>query len=361
MGKQLKLFNEHSQYETFINGEDVIRPNVSFCLTENEVHFNPDRITYSTIDLGLPSGTLWANKNIDAKSESDKGVYFQWASTIPVDEERYQQIMEIIESGGPESQSEIEYVTETSPYINTSGITKYNDEDGKVLLEDGDDAAYVHMGSEWHVPSIEQINELSACTTPTLETVNDVEGIRLTSVINGNSIFIPFTYSDVSDNNEYSFAYIMINRIIDGGKNVFFNYALEAYKDIFGEETNIGIHMANRVVRFNPCSVRGVIIPITPAAENLYNLIHPYEPLTNPTSFTITIDAASKGYIDNWYSANRIDGDPSMVNYTNCVLYTTDSGTIYISCSTRLDYWEFKINSNYEIESYDYDNYSDIK
>lgn len=334
---------------------------MSFCLTENEVHFNPDRITYSTIDLGLPSGTLWANKNIGAKSESDKGVYFQWASTIPVDEERYQQIMEIIESGGPESQSEIEYVTETSPYLNTSGATKYNNEDGKVLLEDGDDAAYVHLGSNWHIPPIEQINELSACTTPTLETVNDVEGIRLTSVINGNSIFIPFTHSYVSDNNEYSFAYIMINRIIDSDKRVLFNYALEAYKDIFGEETNIGIHMANRVVRFTPCSVRGVIAP--PAAENLYNLIHPYEPLTNPTSFTITIDAASKGYINNWYSANKKSSShPSMVAYTNCGLYTNNSGTIYIGCSNALgDTWTFKINSNYEIESYDYSNYSDAK
>lgn len=359
MGKQLKLFNEHSQYETFINGEDVIRPNVSFCLTDNEVHFNPDRITYSTIDLGLPSGTLWANKNIGAKSESDKGVYFQWASTIPVDDERYQQIMEIIESGGPESQSEFEYVTETAAYINTSGTTKYNDEDGKVLLEDGDDAACVHMGSEWHIPSIEQINELSANTTPTLETVNDVEGIRLTSVINGNSIFIPFTYSDVSDNNEYSFAYIMINRI-RGDKYILFNYALEAYKDIFSGETNIGIHMANRVARYIPCSVRGVMA--APAAENLYNLIHPYEPLTNPTSFTITIDSASKGYINNWYSANKKSSHPSKVYYTNCGLHTNDSGTIYIGCSTPFgDSWTFKINSNYEIESYSYDNYSDTK
>ena len=356
MGKRLKLFSEHSQYETFINGEDVIRPNVSFCLTENEVHFNPDRITYSTIDLGLPSGTLWADKNIGAKSESDKGVYFQWASTIPVDEERYQRIMEIKESGGPETQSEIEYVTETSPYLNASGATKYTSEDGKTILESGDDAAYVHMGSEWHIPSIEQINELSACTTPTLETVNDVEGIRLTSVINGNSIFIPFTYSMVDGSNEYSGADVLMN---ERCQEEFMFYEFAAYKENSDGKTYSGATIRDDAFRYMPCSARGVMA--TPAAENLYDLIHPYEPLANLTGFTITIDAASKGYINNWYSANRINGDPSMVVYANCNLHTEDSGTIYIGCSTPLDSWTFKINSNYEIESYNYRINSDTK
>lgn len=31
-----------------------------------------------TVDLGLPSGTLWANKNVGASSESDNGILFIW-------------------------------------------------------------------------------------------------------------------------------------------------------------------------------------------------------------------------------------------------------------------------------------------
>ena len=30
------------------------------------------------VDLGLPSGTLWANKNVGASSESDNGILFIW-------------------------------------------------------------------------------------------------------------------------------------------------------------------------------------------------------------------------------------------------------------------------------------------
>ena len=33
---------------------------------------------YEAVDLGLPSGLLWAKKNIGAKAEEDTGLYFQW-------------------------------------------------------------------------------------------------------------------------------------------------------------------------------------------------------------------------------------------------------------------------------------------
>ena len=41
MGKYLKLFNEHTEYEAFKQTEDFILPNVSHCITENHVHYNP--------------------------------------------------------------------------------------------------------------------------------------------------------------------------------------------------------------------------------------------------------------------------------------------------------------------------------
>ena len=39
--KYLKKFTNHSNYETYINGQDKILPNVSYCQNENEVHYNP--------------------------------------------------------------------------------------------------------------------------------------------------------------------------------------------------------------------------------------------------------------------------------------------------------------------------------
>lgn len=41
MGDYLKLFEEHADYETYIEGQDVILPNVSYCEDNNCVHYNP--------------------------------------------------------------------------------------------------------------------------------------------------------------------------------------------------------------------------------------------------------------------------------------------------------------------------------
>lgn len=41
MGKFLKKFETHSAYNTYINGQDKILPNVSYCKDNNEVHYNP--------------------------------------------------------------------------------------------------------------------------------------------------------------------------------------------------------------------------------------------------------------------------------------------------------------------------------
>ena len=35
-----------------------------------------------TVDLGLPSGLLWADRNVGAESPEDPGLYFQWGDTV---------------------------------------------------------------------------------------------------------------------------------------------------------------------------------------------------------------------------------------------------------------------------------------
>ena len=36
----LKLFQTHEEYEAFVSGGTMVRPNVSHCVQENEVHYN---------------------------------------------------------------------------------------------------------------------------------------------------------------------------------------------------------------------------------------------------------------------------------------------------------------------------------
>lgn len=41
MGKYIKVFDEHTDYQTYINGQNKILPNVSVCIDQNDVHYNP--------------------------------------------------------------------------------------------------------------------------------------------------------------------------------------------------------------------------------------------------------------------------------------------------------------------------------
>lgn len=62
MAENLKLFNEHSEYGSFIQTEGFTRPNVSYCIEENEVHYNPVIIESlaSIANLGEnPNHVLW--------------------------------------------------------------------------------------------------------------------------------------------------------------------------------------------------------------------------------------------------------------------------------------------------------------
>ena len=133
------------------------------------------------VDLGLPSGTLWATCNVGATSPEEYGDYFAWGETQP--KEDY-------------SCSTYKYCEGTD---NT--MTKYctssdfGTVDNKTELEPMDDAATANWGSEWQMPSIEQCAELinSNYTTTTWTTLNGVKGTMIVSKQNGNSLFLPAT------------------------------------------------------------------------------------------------------------------------------------------------------------------------
>lgn len=43
----------------------------------------PDADGYEYVDLGLPSGTLWATCNVGANCPEEYGDYFAWSETVP--------------------------------------------------------------------------------------------------------------------------------------------------------------------------------------------------------------------------------------------------------------------------------------
>ena len=127
------------------------------------------------VDLGLPSGTLWASMNIGASKPEDYGNYFAWGET----------------SGYNEGKESFEWKTYIWMKYSETKITKYNNEDGRIELEASDDVATKKWGNNWQTPSTEQINELIEECDWSWETRNRIKGCLVKSKVNDNSIFLP--------------------------------------------------------------------------------------------------------------------------------------------------------------------------
>lgn len=134
-----------------------------------------DKVEY--VDLGLPSGNLWATCNLGASSPEAFGDYYAWGEVEP------KQVY---------TNSNHKWYKEGAPSL---GFTKYNNEDGKLSLEDEDDAVIQKLGNGWRTPTLADFRELTnqKYTTIKKTTLNGVAGYQITSKKNNKkSIFIPF-------------------------------------------------------------------------------------------------------------------------------------------------------------------------
>ena len=185
MAKYIKLFNNHNEYTAFTQTEEFVKPNVSYCISENEVHYNslPKTNGHAYVDLGLPSGTLWATMNVGANSETDKGLYFQWG-----DVQGYSQ--EQVGTDKTFDWTTYKYcngaVNKQTKYCNKSSYGDGGYTDELTELELSDDAAHVIWGGDWHMPTKQQVEELITNTT----VIENENGYTLTAQ-NGNSLYFP--------------------------------------------------------------------------------------------------------------------------------------------------------------------------
>ncbi len=134
------------------------------------------------IDLGLPSGILWANMNVGATTEEGYGQYFAWGETTGYGSDT--------NDGHFFNWYRYKWGTDTSLKKYCSS-TQNGTVDNKTVLELSDDAARAIWGGDWRMPTSEEFKELLDNTTQERTTVNGINGIRLTSKINGNSVFLP--------------------------------------------------------------------------------------------------------------------------------------------------------------------------
>lgn len=126
------------------------------------------------VDLGLPSGTLWATCNVGASAPEEYGDYFAWGEVNPKSTYNWKTYFDSI--GG-----------------SSSDFRKYYSGGGKTELDLQDDAAYMNWGEGWRMPSLEQFEELcnSDYTTTSWTTQNGTDGLLITSKSNEVSLFLP--------------------------------------------------------------------------------------------------------------------------------------------------------------------------
>ena len=147
------------------------------------------------IDLGLPSGTLWADRNLGADAPEKAGDYYRFGETVPF--------------------------TENSPeYV-------YDKIEGDIAGTDRD-AATVNLGKNYRMPTFDQIKELLDECKWTWTKQNGVKGMKVTGP-NGNSIFFPASgyrnYSNGSLNDVGSYGYYCSASAnnSNNGHNLYFN------------------------------------------------------------------------------------------------------------------------------------------
>ena len=121
---------------------------------------------YESVDLGLPSGTLWARYNVGATSETDYGDFFAWGATDPY------------------------RLNGTTTIDNTDNYARSYANKIQHDLYPNEDAATVKWGKGWKMPTQAQFDELLANTTDEWTAINGINGRKFTAS-NGNYIFFP--------------------------------------------------------------------------------------------------------------------------------------------------------------------------
>lgn len=150
--------------------------------------FQPDPSLSSTpapsdnhgyVDMGL--SVKWATCNLGASSISDYGDYYAWGETSP----------------------KTVYVWRTYRFTASGDswenvkLSKYNTDynrgtvDNKIILDLSDDAARAEWGYGWRIPTESEWSELVDNCTWTWIKLDGSNGYRVTSNLNGNSIFLP--------------------------------------------------------------------------------------------------------------------------------------------------------------------------
>lgn len=178
-------------YTLNVNIVPIVEPEPDYYLTYNG---------HKYVDLGLPSGTMWATYNMGSTALNEYGDSYFWGNTNPIttDTDNYDPLIDDIYAVNVEN---------TLP----DSYSKYNDTDNKRILDMTDDAARVNWGGNWRLPTRDDFDELQENTNITVVSNylnRGADGLLFTSKTNGNAVFFPF-----SDNGSWGTIKLMSNEL----------------------------------------------------------------------------------------------------------------------------------------------------
>ena len=145
--------------------------------------------TMEYVDLGLPSGIMWAKCDLGASSPERYGATYAWGETWTKWTIDYYYFTDIVEGQ----------------------YTKYDSRDKRFFLEKEDDVAYLRLGEGWRYPTWNEVQELYDNCTVTASTLNGWPGVMFISKINNNYIFFGYNTRGVSDGRRWTSAVVESN------------------------------------------------------------------------------------------------------------------------------------------------------
>lgn len=163
------------------NEEETVKPDDG---KEEEKPSDKPSDTMEAVDLGLPSGTLWATCNVGASSPEEYGGYYAWGETEEKEDydlDTYKYYLGDLDGDGDNFDSN-EYV-----------------DIGSNISDTQYDVAHMKWGGSWRMPTRDEIKELVNHCTWKWTTYNNING-QLVTGPNSNSIFLPAAgYRDGTD------------------------------------------------------------------------------------------------------------------------------------------------------------------
>lgn len=203
------------------------------------------------VDLGLPSGTKWADCNVGASFSTESGNFYAWGEIKTKSDYSWRTYKyALIKHSRVFSYKITKYCT----------ISRYGNTDNKKELDLSDDVARQLWGGKWRMPSKEQFAELLNNTTNEWAIVNGVKG-RVFTAKNGNSIFLPATgiRNGMSLASEGSGAYYWSRTLCTDGSGIAYGPDHAHFLFINKDRGDVGCHVAK-----NHRYLGGAVRPVHP-------------------------------------------------------------------------------------------------